>query len=167
PEAYAARPTRARRVAAHEPFEDPSLDLWIQSRSPVPDPQQGLLTIERNLDSYRRAGRVDARVVEQVVDHLAQTRGVTDDPDRIVSDQLDRSIRLDRPRALDGVRCDRGEVERLAFERPALIQPGEQQQVVDEHAHARRLGLDVGHGLRQILGPGVGTPAEQLRVPAD
>jgi hypothetical protein len=78
---------------------------------------------------------VDPGVVEQVVDHLTQSRGVAGDPDRIVGDQVYRPIRLDRPRALDGIRRDRREVERLALERTALVESGQQQQFIDQDPH--------------------------------
>ena len=62
---------------------------------------------------------------------------------------------------------DGGQVDRIALERAALVEAGEQQQVVDEHAHARRLALDAAHRLRQVVGAVGGAAPEQLGVAAD
>ena len=52
---------------------------------------------------------------------------------------------------------------RLALERPARVEAGEQQQVLDEPGHPRRLGLDLG----QRGGGGLGAVARQLGVAGD
>ena len=64
-------------------------------------------------------------------------------------------------------RDDLGEVDRLALERPALVEPGEQQQVLDEHAHALALAADPGHRAGEVVGPPVGAALEQLGVGAN
>jgi hypothetical protein len=35
-----------------------------------------------------------------------------------------------------------GQVHRLAFQRPSRVEPGQQQQVVNQDGHPGRLGLD-------------------------
>ena len=58
------------------------------------------------------------------------------------------------------------EVDRLALQRPALVEPGEQQHVVDQDAHPGRVVLDPPHHDVQVLGPLGGAAAEQLGVAA-
>ena len=58
------------------------------------------------------------------------------------------------------------ELDRLALERPALVEPGEQQQVVDEQPHPPRLALDAGHRPLEVVGPLAGAAVEQLGVGA-
>ena len=70
-------------------------------------------------------------------------------------------------RSSTAARDEAGEVDRLAFERAALVEAREQQQVVDEHAHARRRFLDAPHRLGEIVGPGARAAPEQLGVAAD
>jgi hypothetical protein len=48
-----------------------------------------------------------------------------------------------------------------------LVEPRERQQVLDEHAHARRLVLDPAHRLLHLLRLAYGAHPEQLRVAAD
>ena len=43
-------------------------------------------------------------------------------------------------------RDERDEVDLPLLERTVLVEPGQQQQVVDEHAHAHGLLLDARHG---------------------
>ncbi len=53
------------------------------------------------------------------------------------------------------------------FEGPTLIEAREQQEIVDQHAHARRGFLDAAHGLGEIVGPRGRAAPEQLGVAAD
>ena len=53
------------------------------------------------------------------------------------------------------------------LERSSLVEAREQQQVVDEHAHAPRFALDAGHRALEVVGTRVGAAAEQLGVGAD
>ena len=48
-----------------------------------------------------------------------------------------------------------------------LVEPRERQQILDEHAHARRLVLDARHRLGDVLGLCRRADPEQLGVPAD
>ena len=59
------------------------------------------------------------------------------------------------------------EVGLLELQRPSGVQPGEQQQILDEQRHPARLGLDTAEGV-----PGVGpdllsAASGELGVPAD
>ena len=53
------------------------------------------------------------------------------------------------------------------LERAALVEAREQQQVVDEHAHAVRVLLDAAHRLGEVFGTVGRAAAEQLGVAAD
>ncbi len=55
----------------------------------------------------------------------------------------------------------------MLLERTTLVEPGEQQEVVDEHPHADGLFFDPAHRLGEVLGPLIGAAAEQLGVAAD
>ena len=110
---------------------------------------------------------MDAGVLQQVVDDLAQAARVARDDSGSVEVGVEDALGVDRAGRVDRVGDDRSEVDRLALERPALVEPSEQQEVVDEHAHAFRLGFDARHRPGEVVGPGVGPAAEQLRVAAD
>ena len=55
----------------------------------------------------------------------------------------------------------------MAVEGPALVEAGEQQHLLDEHAHALGLALDARHRFGQVVGPGGRAPPEELGVAAD
>ena len=105
-------------------------------------------------------------VREQVVDDLAQPVAVADDGRLARASTLIVRDGLDRARGLDGVGDDLVEVDRLALERPALVEPREQQQVVDEQAHALRLARDPAHRALEVGGPVGGAAREELGVGA-
>jgi hypothetical protein len=92
---------------------------------------------------------VHLRVREQVADDLPQPALVAehdrDVGERLVQVEGDRPVRLHGAGVVDGVAGDRGEVDRRDGERPLLVQPGEQQQVLHEQPHAAALGLDPLH----------------------
>ena len=58
------------------------------------------------------------------------------------------------------------EVNGGALQRASLVEPGEQEQVVDEHAHAPRLLLDAPGGQRDVILGHLRVAAEQLGVAA-
>ena len=51
--------------------------------------------------------------------------------------------------------------------RPPLVEPGEQEQVVDERAHPPALGADPGHRRRQLVGVGQAAGPVQVGVAPD
>ena len=110
---------------------------------------------------------MDARVLQQVVEDLPEAEFVPADLDLAVGLQLHRPVRVDRSGRVHGLADDPGQIDRVAFERPALIQPREQEEIVDQHAHPTRLGLDASHRLLQILRARVRSATEELRVAAD
>ena len=73
---------------------------------------------------------------------------------------------VDDPRVGDRLDEQPGQVDRVPLERPAGVEPGQQQQVLDQRGHPRRLLLDlVERGPRR--GGVVGTTAGQLGVAGD
>ena len=111
-------------------------------------------------------GRVGAHVREEVVDHLAEPVAVAGD-ERGGELDLDRALRLERPRRLDRLGDDRVERDRLELERPSLVEVGEQQQVLDEHAHPLGLAADPLHRALEVVGAVGGAAGEELGVGAD
>ena len=107
-----------------------------------------------------------ANVREQVVDRLPQPNAIAEHDQRDGRD-LDRPVGLDGVGGLDRLGDERAEVDPRALERPALVEPGEQEQIIDEHAHSLRLAFDAAHRARQIVGPRLGAALEQLGVRAD
>ena len=66
--------------------------------------------------------------------------------------QLHRPARGDHRGVLDRVRRQHQQVHRPVLDRALLVQPGQQQQVLHQHAHPGRLGLDPLHDPVQVLG---------------
>jgi hypothetical protein len=62
---------------------------------------------------------------------------------------------------------DGEQVDRLLGQRPGLVEPGQQQQVLDEQPHPRGLVLDAPQDLRELLGVACGALPEQLGEAAD
>ena len=81
--------------------------------------------------------------------------------------QRDRAIGRDGARVVDRVAGERHEVDRLADLLADLVQAREREQVLDEHAHPRRLVLDARHRLLDVLGLRGGADPKQLGVAAD
>ena len=113
----------------------------------------------------RGAGRrMRAHVREEVVEDLAQPLAVALhlDGDRRV--ELDLPARVERPRRLDCVARHVLELDRLALERPALVEPGEQEEVVDEQPHPPGFALDAVHRPLEIFRALAGAAVEELSV---
>jgi hypothetical protein len=113
-------------------------------------------------------GRVPPGVGQQVAEDLPQPVLVAKDLFRVVG-QLEHpavvgTSHLGVARGVDG---QPGHVDGLAAQRPARVEPGEQQQVVDEDAHPGGLGQHAAEGVRHLL-RGVAAPQQgELRVAAD
>ena len=71
------------------------------------------------------------------------------------------------PGGVDGGGGHGGEVDLFVGQRPLAVEAGQQQEVVDQLAHAVGLGADVAHGGGQVLGPVPGAAVEDLGVAAD
>ena len=122
---------------------------------------------QRHLDR-RPGGRVHERVAQQVAEHLAQLVGRRRRP----APAVDVAGRSRGPGAVARASstASRASAARssLGVRRVGdLVQARERQQVLDEHAHARRLVLDAAHRLLDVRGLARGAHAEQLGVAAD
>ena len=120
-------------------------------------------------DGDRGAVRgVPACVGQQVAEHLPQPVLVAEHELRVVGQfehpPVTGAGHLGVARGIDD---QPGHVDGLAVQRPSGVEPGEQQQVVDEDAHPGGLGKDssqgVGHAFRCVAG----VPQRQFRVAAD
>ena len=121
---------------------------------------------EAHLDR-RPLGRVDERVAQQVAQHLAQLVAVAEDQRRAVDLDADLAARGGGAPVVDGVADERGEVELGVRRVGHLVEAGQGQQVLDQHAHARGLVLDAPHRLLDVGRLARGAHAEQLGVAAD
>ena len=97
-----------------------------------------------------------------------QAQVVTADDDRLLGQlQLPPVIGRRDPGVAGDVDDQPGHVDGLGLQRPARVEPGKQQQLVDELAHPGRLRLDPAERVRDVGGQRAGMPARQLRIPAD
>ena len=110
---------------------------------------------------------VHQRVSHQVAEYLAKAGVVALDDDGAVRGQGDLALRSHSTGVRGGITGDRVEVDRLSLERPALVKPGDQQHVVDEHRHAHRLLLDSPAREVRVSGRFSRTAAKHLRVAAN
>ena len=110
--------------------------------------------------------RVRPHVREQVVQDLPQPLAVALHLDRLRRVELDLAAGVERAGRLDRVTCDLLDLDGLALERASLVEPGEQEQVVDEQSHPARLALDAGHRALEIVGPLARAAVEELRIGA-
>ncbi len=156
-------------VGALERLEDVRLLLGRDARAPVGHLEQAVPARRRTRTSTGApSGVCRDGVGEQVVDHLAQAVGVTDrrgtGPGAC---EGDGAVRRRHPGGVHGGGDDGGQVDVLEGERPLAVEPGQQQQVVHEHAHAVGLLADVAHRGGEVLGPVAGAAVEELGVAAD
>ena len=165
-EADAAARARAGLVGTVEALERPRRLLLGQPGAGVRDGQNSAV-LRRPRAARQPASRpACARDVrEQVVDELPEPVAVAGD-DGGLRLERDRPAGIDGERGVDGLGDDRVELDRLPLERPALVEPGEQEQVVDEQAHPLRLAADAAHRAGEVVRPPVGAAEEQLGVRA-
>ena len=104
------------------------------------------------------------RVADQVADHLAQPVLVAVDGHALGDVGGHHPVGRDRAPVGGGVDAEHAEVDRRALERAALVEPGEEQQVVDQRRHAHRLLLGAPHRLVEVAGLGEPAVAVQLGV---
>ena len=157
-----------RLISPVEPFEDPFRLLRRQARALVGDLQDDarhrLPRPGQDAHRHRRAVRgVRERVAHQVANDLAQPHLVPEYQERggRADAELDRPVRRDDPGVLHRVRGQRQQIDRAAFQRPLLVQPGQQQHVLDEHAHPGRLLLHPLHDPVQVRAAQLAGPVER------
>ena len=153
PEPHAAARARTRRVGAVEALEDVRHLIRAHSGTGVGDDDRCTPVRPAQRDVRRCARRrMGANVRQQVVDDLAQPVAIAEHHGGFELD-LDRPLRLDQVRGLDGLRHDVGELDRVALERAPFIETREQQQIVDEQAHPLGLARDARHRAGEVGGP--------------
>jgi len=119
--------------------------MWGACSESIPGPSSGdgedrLIAAHGDVDLHGGPRRcVHLGVGEEVGGHLAQPLLVARDNDVPVLAHGDRPSRIPRACVLGGVERDRHEIDSPPDEGPALIETCEQQHVVDQRAHPRRL----------------------------
>ena len=78
---------------------------------------------------------MNANVVQKVVEDLAKPPIVAGHDGRTRDLERDRAVGLDGPSAFHSFRRDPPHVHRFALEGTSLVQPRQQQQVVDQDPH--------------------------------
>ena len=106
-------------------------------------------------------------VHHQVGGDLPQARLVGEHEHRLSRLDDDRPFRIGYVGVGDGVGGHLGQVDGRLVQRQALVEAREQQQLLDEQAHAPRLLLYAAHRQLQVLGPVLGAAAEELRIATD
>ena len=131
--------------------------------------QHGPRPLRPDPDPHRRPGRrVDAGVGQQVRQHLPQPVLVAADQQRLRRHVQAPPVRHVRCLGVgDRVSGQQSHVDLFAFQRPALVEPGQQQEVFDQLTHPVGFALDPAHRPRQVVRVGRGRAAEQLGVAAD
>ena len=163
-EADTAARAGAGGIRTVEPLEHAAGLLGRHPRPFVPDFDDrisaGLANAHMRRGLRRRMG---THVRQEVVEHLPQPVSIADH-DRGLGLDRDQAPGLHRSRRLDRLDGDLAQLDRLAVERAPLVEPGEQQQIVDEETHALALALDPAHRPLQVVRPLARTTAEQLGV---
>ena len=124
-------------------------------------------------DLHRRpGGGVAHHVAQQVGEDLGEAVAVTDDLERggllagglvagVEGDEAAVALGGQHHHVAEGPGGQVGEVDRLHRHLPALVDPGQLEEIVDEAPHARGLGLDAVHDL---LGPLGGHPSHAVEL---
>ena len=167
-EAGAALAALAAALGAPEALEQRVGVVGGQAGAVVAHLEPDLLLPGADADVDRApGGRVHERVAQQVAEHLAQLVGVAEHDRRAVAGDLDRAVGGGRAGVGGGVAGELGEVDLAVRRVDDLVEPRQRQQVLDEHAHARRLVLDPPHRPLDLVGLARRAHPEQLGVAAD
>jgi len=155
-------------VGPVEALEDPAFLAGRQARALVGHLQDRLAVGGPDPDVDAGAGRgVDPGVGQEVAGHLAEPGLVAGEHQVVGMLEGHRPGRVDGRQVGQGVGGHGHQVDRPPFQGAALVEAGQEQQVLDEEAHAGGLVLDAAHGPGQVLGPLGRAPAEQFGVPPD
>src|SRR4051794_26006108 len=177
PEARAAGDTFLtpcpRGVHAVEALEDVLRLVRTEARSLVRDLEDRPLaiTVALGAQTYRHRRRrrgVLQCVGDEVAEHLPQSHLVADDDSRRLRPgiQQDLPIGRDDARILYGVLRQVEQVYRVPLEWSLLVESGQQQQIVDQHAHPLCLGLDPAESPLEVRLVAERSLPEQLGEPA-
>src|SRR5438128_331283 len=120
------------------PSEESSWNMWIPFR------------LTGSSMSRAPANPLGPGVAKQIVQPLAQANAVAEDGHPL-GREFDRPLRIERASGLDRLGSDLVELEPLALERPALVEAGEQEQVIDEGAHPLALAADPAHRALEVV----------------
>ena len=167
PESSPGSGSGPRRVGAPEPVEGPGGGIRGHARAVVAHGEQDRLAagLGPHLDGRGGVG-VGQRVGQQVGQHLPQPGLVALHEHRLgrVQRHLPRGM---RGRGVEHrVGGQGGKVDRFQGQGPALVEAGQQQQVLDQAAHAGALLADAAHDVVELvrvdrpLAPQVGEPAD-------
>ena len=154
-------PDRSARRSAHD-----ALVGHRDRRRERPDARAASEGFDRDVDSRSLRG-VFGRIADEVRNDLSQSLLVSDHDDRCRRAEGDHESGRDDLGLLCGLFCDHREIDGVLFERPTLIQAGEEQQVVDEHSHPGRFVLDPPHRRGEVVGACGGPASEELGIAAD
>src|SRR6266511_5169896 len=162
-EPRAASGVRAGRIGPVEALEDP-LGLLPGEPSTVVDDLDGgaagaVAAAGAGPQLDRAAGgRVGERVAHQVGDDLAQPVLVPEDDERATAVAVGAELELDAPVRGDGAGVvdrlggQRQQVDRAPVERSLLVEAGQEEQVLHQQPHPRRLVLDAAHQPVELAG---------------
>ena len=168
PEARAAVVARAAWIRTVEAVEHRRPHRLVDARPVVDDPQLRDVAVHPCGHLDRGPGRcVHADVGQQVADDLAQAVLVARHGDPGLDRGGDRTCRFERARIGHGVVRDPRQVDRVVTHRPPLVEPREEEQVVDQRGHSPALGADPRHRRRQLVGIRQAAGPIQVGVAAD
>jgi hypothetical protein len=155
-------------VGPVEALEDQPLVARREARALVGHLQEGLAVVGPHPHVDGGAHRcVDPGVGQEIAGHLPEAGLVAGDDEAVGMLVGHRPGGVDGGEVGQGVGGHRDEIDRLALQRAALVETGQQEQVVDEDPHAGGLVLDTAHGPGQVLGPVGGAATEQFGVAPD
>ncbi len=104
-----------------------------------------------------------AHVREEIVDHLPQAVSIADHG-CLIEAAGDHTLRLEHSGGLHRLGHDVVKLDPLALERPALVEAGEQEQILDENAHSLGFARDPRHRALEVGRPLRGSAREQLGI---
>ena len=168
PQTRASRVAGPARVAPVEALEGSGRPVGVEAGAGVANLHHAVLAAPPGRDGDRRVARgVDEGVAHEVGHHLAEAVLVAVDDDASLGRGSHRPAGRHGACVGGGVDREHPEVDGLSFQRPALVEPGQQEEVVDELSHPPRLGLGAPHRLVAFRGVVESPAAVQLRVAAD
>ncbi len=168
-QARATRTPRTPVVGADEPVEDLGLQL-LRHAGPVVLDQDFHLVVPFG-EAYRHPGArrsMGAGVREQVGEHLLKSALIASEHHGLLGKlQYPAVFRPGGVGVAHRVEDQTGQVHRLGRQRASRVQPGEQQQVVNELTHAHGFAADPAEGAPHRVRHRLTAAQRQLRVPAD
>ena len=156
-------------VRAGEPLEDPALQVLRNARSGVDhgEHRRAVLGRDAGLHLGARWG-VGTGIGQQVRHHLMQPMRIAQGGHRMLRHvQPPPVLRPGHPGIADRVDHHLAEVGGLDVQIGTGVEPGQQQQVLDQMGHPVGFGLHPGHGVRGVRRQLVPPAAGQLGIAPD